>query len=183
MRINITELSKTEMLGRVIADYLTKFQGLAIFYLDGDLGTGKTTLVREVLKSLGLLFARPSAWADKARLFAARGGARAPHACEQRAGDVVYVPSLWYHATLNDGDALALGVQQTGHWTSEAHMRALFGRYPNISYVRYARAEQEFFALLAQNPAAPATARTSRSRRTASRSPAPASCSGASSSR
>lgn len=53
MRINITELSKTEMLGRVIADYLTKFQGLAIFYLDGDLGTGKTTLVREVLKSLG----------------------------------------------------------------------------------------------------------------------------------
>ena len=41
------------MLGRVIADYLTKFQGLAIFYLDGDLGTGKTTLVREVLKSLG----------------------------------------------------------------------------------------------------------------------------------
>ncbi|RZO24852.1 MAG: tRNA (adenosine(37)-N6)-threonylcarbamoyltransferase complex ATPase subunit type 1 TsaE [SAR86 cluster bacterium] len=53
MRINITELSKTEMLGRVIADYLTKFQGLAIFYLDGDLGTGKTTLVREILKSLG----------------------------------------------------------------------------------------------------------------------------------
>ena len=53
MRINITELSKTEMLGRVIADYLAKFQGLAIFYLDGDLGTGKTTLVREVLKSLG----------------------------------------------------------------------------------------------------------------------------------
>ena len=53
MRINITELSKTEMLGRVIADYLTKFQGLAIFYIDGDLGTGKTTLVREVLKSLG----------------------------------------------------------------------------------------------------------------------------------
>ena len=105
-----------------------------------------------------LLFARPSAWADKARLFAARGGARAPHVCEQRAGDVVYVPSLWYHATLNDGDALALGVQQTGHWTSEAHMRALFGRYPNISYVRYARADQEFFALLAQNPAAPATA-------------------------
>ena len=38
MRINITELSKTEMLGRVIADYLAKFQGLAIFYLDGDLG-------------------------------------------------------------------------------------------------------------------------------------------------
>ena len=53
MRINITELSKTEMLGRIIADYLAKFQGLAIFYLDGDLGTGKTTLVREVLKSLG----------------------------------------------------------------------------------------------------------------------------------
>ncbi len=53
MKINITDLAKTEEVGKGIADYLSSFTGLAIFYLDGDLGTGKTTLVREVLKNLG----------------------------------------------------------------------------------------------------------------------------------
>ena len=53
MKINITDLAKTEAVGKGIADYLSNFAGLAIFYLDGDLGTGKTTLVREVLKNLG----------------------------------------------------------------------------------------------------------------------------------
>ena len=53
MKINITDLAKTEEVGKGIADYLSNFAGLAIFYLDGDLGTGKTTLVREVLKNLG----------------------------------------------------------------------------------------------------------------------------------
>ena len=53
MKINITDLAKTEVVGKGIADYLSNFTGLAIFYLDGDLGTGKTTLVREVLKYLG----------------------------------------------------------------------------------------------------------------------------------
>lgn len=55
MKIDITELSKTELLGGLIADYLKDHAGLAIFYLDGDLGSGKTTLVRETLKSLGWL--------------------------------------------------------------------------------------------------------------------------------
>ena len=55
MKIDITELSKTELLGSLIADYLKDHAGLAIFYLDGDLGSGKTTLVREALKSLGWL--------------------------------------------------------------------------------------------------------------------------------
>ena len=53
MKINITDFAKTEEVGKGIADYLSSFTGLAIFYLDGDLGTGKTTLVREVLKNLG----------------------------------------------------------------------------------------------------------------------------------
>ena len=53
MKINITDLAKTEEVGKGIADFLSSFTGLAIFYLDGDLGTGKTTLVREVLKNLG----------------------------------------------------------------------------------------------------------------------------------
>ena len=53
MKLDITKISKTELLGKVISDYLKRFDGLAIFYLDGDLGTGKTTLVREILKSMG----------------------------------------------------------------------------------------------------------------------------------
>ena len=53
MKINITKLATTQLLGKLIADYLKDFDGLAIFYLNGNLGTGKTTLVREILKSLG----------------------------------------------------------------------------------------------------------------------------------
>ena len=50
MKIDITNLAQTEALGEKIAEFLSDFNGLAIFYLDGDLGTGKTTLVGAILK-------------------------------------------------------------------------------------------------------------------------------------
>lgn len=53
MKIDISNLAQTEALGRKIGEFLSDFDGLAIFYLDGDLGTGKTTLVREILKAMG----------------------------------------------------------------------------------------------------------------------------------
>ena len=53
MKIDISNLKQTETLGKSIGEFLINFSGLAIFYLDGDLGTGKTTLVREILKAMG----------------------------------------------------------------------------------------------------------------------------------
>ena len=53
MKIEISNLTKTELLGENIAEFLISFNGLAIFYLDGELGTGKTTLVRAILKAMG----------------------------------------------------------------------------------------------------------------------------------
>ena len=53
MKIDISNLKQTEFLGKQIGEFLINFNGLAIFYLDGNLGTGKTTLVREILKAMG----------------------------------------------------------------------------------------------------------------------------------
>lgn len=53
MKIDISNLKQTESLGKQIGIFLVNFNGLAIFYLDGNLGTGKTTLVREILKAMG----------------------------------------------------------------------------------------------------------------------------------
>lgn len=53
MKIDISNLKQTESLGKQIGEFLVNFNGLAIFYLDGNLGTGKTTLVREILKVMG----------------------------------------------------------------------------------------------------------------------------------
>ena len=52
MKIDISNLKQTESLGKQIGEFLINFNGLAIFYLDGNLGTGKTTLVREILKAM-----------------------------------------------------------------------------------------------------------------------------------
>ena len=53
MKIDISNVKQTESLGKQIGEFLINFNGLAIFYLDGNLGTGKTTLVREILKAMG----------------------------------------------------------------------------------------------------------------------------------
>ena len=53
MKIDISNVKQTESLGKKIGEFLINFNGLAIFYLDGNLGTGKTTLVREILKAMG----------------------------------------------------------------------------------------------------------------------------------
>ena len=53
MKIDISNLKQTESLGKQIGEFLVNFNGLAFFYLDGILGTGKTTLVREILKAMG----------------------------------------------------------------------------------------------------------------------------------
>ena len=53
MKIDISNLKQTESLGKQIGEFLVNFNGLAIFYLDGNLGTGKKTLVREILKAMG----------------------------------------------------------------------------------------------------------------------------------
>ena len=53
MKIDISKLLQTELLGKKIGEFLSNFDGLAIFYLDGNLGAGKTTLVREILKAMG----------------------------------------------------------------------------------------------------------------------------------
>ena len=41
MKIDISNLKQSESLGKKIGEFLINFNGLAIFYLDGNLGTGK----------------------------------------------------------------------------------------------------------------------------------------------
>ena len=53
MEINITKLEQTEALGKAIASFLVTSNDFNIIYLDGNLGAGKTTLVRIILKALG----------------------------------------------------------------------------------------------------------------------------------
>ena len=51
----LSSLDETKQLAEKIASFLTKENNLPIsIHLSGDLGTGKTTLVKEVLNCLGI---------------------------------------------------------------------------------------------------------------------------------
>ena len=53
MKIDITNYSETEKVASALNLYIQSTNKPQIFYLSGDLGSGKTTLVREILKSMG----------------------------------------------------------------------------------------------------------------------------------
>ncbi len=62
---------------------------------------------------LGFDSAAPHArWLERALAEGAGDGATAYGACVQRPGDVVYVPSGWFHATASVGAAVAVGAQR-----------------------------------------------------------------------
>ena len=53
MKIEITKLEQTDSFAKIISDYIQSSNELNIFYLKGNLGAGKTTLVRHVLMHMG----------------------------------------------------------------------------------------------------------------------------------
>ena len=53
MKIDITELKQTDSFAEMIAAYIQSSNELNIFYLNGNLGSGKTTLVRHILMHMG----------------------------------------------------------------------------------------------------------------------------------
>jgi hypothetical protein len=66
--------------------------------------------------------------------------------CEQLPGDALHVPALWYHATQNDGDTLAVGMQ------SSALDEASLDRYPLSAFVKNLRAQNMIIDLEAKKP-------------------------------
>lgn len=53
MPLDLPDLNATEELGQALAGALAGLPGAAVVTLTGELGTGKTTLVRSVLRALG----------------------------------------------------------------------------------------------------------------------------------
>ena len=53
MKIDITKLDQTDFFAKILADYIKSSDELNIVYLAGNLGAGKTTLVRQVLRHMG----------------------------------------------------------------------------------------------------------------------------------
>ena len=53
MKVNITKLEQTDYFAKIVADYIQSSDNLNIFYLEGNLGAGKTTLVRFILRHIG----------------------------------------------------------------------------------------------------------------------------------
>ena len=53
MKIDITKLDQTDSFAKILADYIKSSNELNIVYLAGNLGAGKTTLVRQVLMHMG----------------------------------------------------------------------------------------------------------------------------------
>jgi len=52
MRLQVNSLNQTHMMAKVLAELLVQSQPLPLLLLDGDLGAGKTTLVRFLVSSL-----------------------------------------------------------------------------------------------------------------------------------
>jgi hypothetical protein len=55
----------------------------------------------------------PELWSDELREKLRGKGMRE---CMQRPGEVIFVPHLWWHATANVGDAIAIGAQADSLW-------------------------------------------------------------------
>ena len=55
-KLTLSSLEDTKKLGKELAEEILKRKGEAAFvvFLDGDLGTGKTTLVKEIIFALGV---------------------------------------------------------------------------------------------------------------------------------
>ena len=55
-KLTLSSLEDTKKLGQELAKEILKRKGVAAFvvFLDGDLGTGKTTLVKEIIFALGV---------------------------------------------------------------------------------------------------------------------------------
>jgi tRNA threonylcarbamoyladenosine biosynthesis protein TsaE len=54
MKLNLSDVQATEALGAALARALPEMPGGAVIYLQGELGAGKTTTVRSLLRSLGV---------------------------------------------------------------------------------------------------------------------------------
>jgi len=53
MKFKLITLEHTQIIAKEIASFIKDSNGFYTFLLYGNLGTGKTTLVREILKNLG----------------------------------------------------------------------------------------------------------------------------------
>ena len=53
MKFRLKTLEHTQIIAKEIANFIKDSDGFYTFLLYGNLGTGKTTLVREILKNLG----------------------------------------------------------------------------------------------------------------------------------
>merc|ERR1712216_705212 len=71
------------------------------------------------------------------------GGLLPPLECTQRAGQILYLPPAWHHATINLGEVLAVGRQQNSLSLSLAEHKALVDKYPHSAVIINSLAKKE----------------------------------------